>query len=200
MVRPRETRVITRTGRIRVVARLLGEFQARLAGAREDRASLLVTPAGTDQTGCMSQQPSSASADGVTSWENAVYHAEPGDTVPVTAHTEEVSDVVPSGEFNRLRETSGILSDDDLRRDIRAGFACLTAGRMVATTDLAPHLVVPGLDGTILKALLSAPARGDRQFSHETLDEHLGRSIGHLPSWLVAVGDWANCAALEAVS
>lgn len=148
----------------------------------------------------MSQQPSSVSADGVTSWENAVRRTEQGDTVPVTAHTEAVSDVVPSGEFDRLRATSGILSDDDLRRDIHAGLTDLTAGRMVATTDLAPHLVVAGLDGTILKALLSALARGDRQFSHETLDEHLGRSVGHLPSWLVAVGDWANCAALEAVS
>lgn len=134
MVRPRGTRVITRTGRIRVVARLLGEFQARLAGARGARASLLVTPAGTGQTGCMSQQASSASADGVTSWENAVRRAEQGDAVPVTAHTEAVSDVVPSGEFDRLRATSGILSEDDLRRDIHAGLACLTAGRMVATT------------------------------------------------------------------
>lgn len=59
----------------------------------------------------MSQQSSRGSADGVTFWENAVHGAEQGNAVLGTAHTEEVSDVVPSGELDRLRETSGSTSD-----------------------------------------------------------------------------------------
>lgn len=71
----------------------------------------------------------------------------------------------------------------------------------VPATNLAPHVVVPGLDGSIVTARASALAPGDRQFPRGSLDEHLGRSsVAHLPRRLVAVGDGVNCVALRAAS
>lgn len=68
----------------------------------------------------MSEQPSRVSADGASS-ENAVRGAEQGDTASVTAHIQEASDVVASGELDGLCATSDVVSDDDVRCDIRAG-------------------------------------------------------------------------------
>jgi antitoxin (DNA-binding transcriptional repressor) of toxin-antitoxin stability system len=69
----------------------------------------------------MSEQPTTVSADGLdaasqqaTAWQNAVRRAQHGETVAVIAHGEHVTDVVPSGELDRLRETIQVLSDTDL--------------------------------------------------------------------------------------
>lgn len=40
----------------------------------------------------MSEQPPSVSTNGLTSWENAVRRAEQGETLPVTAHSEQIAD------------------------------------------------------------------------------------------------------------
>jgi antitoxin (DNA-binding transcriptional repressor) of toxin-antitoxin stability system len=64
----------------------------------------------------MSEQTVSVSADGFSSWNDAVRRAEHGETVAVIAHGEHVADVVPSGELERLRETIEVLSDADAIR------------------------------------------------------------------------------------
>src|SRR5438067_1688545 len=66
----------------------------------------------------MSEHPVSVSADGLESWNEAVRRAERGETVAVIAHGEQVADVVPSGELERLRETIEVLSDRDAMRDL----------------------------------------------------------------------------------
>jgi hypothetical protein len=64
----------------------------------------------------MSEQPTSVSADGLESWNDAVRRAEHGEVVAVIAHGKHVADVVPSGELERLRETIDVLSDSDAVR------------------------------------------------------------------------------------
>jgi antitoxin (DNA-binding transcriptional repressor) of toxin-antitoxin stability system len=54
----------------------------------------------------MSELPVSVSADGLESWNDAVRRAEHGEVVAVIAHGKHVADVVPSGELDRLRETT----------------------------------------------------------------------------------------------
>ncbi|MBB5153909.1 hypothetical protein [Saccharopolyspora phatthalungensis] len=88
----------------------------------------------------MSEQPVSVSADGLASWNEEVQRAERGESVPVIAHGEHVADVVPSGEIDRLRETIEVLSDSDLVRDLREGFADMTAGRTISADQMAADL------------------------------------------------------------
>src|SRR5260370_7726028 len=75
----------------------------------------------------VSEQPTSVSADGLASWNDAVRRAERGDTVAVIAHGEHVADVVPSGELDRLRETVAVLPDSDLVRALAEGLPDIRA-------------------------------------------------------------------------
>jgi len=51
-----------------------------------------------------------------------------------------MSDVVPSGEIERLRETVEVLSDIGLLRDMRAGLDDLRAGRVASADEMAADL------------------------------------------------------------
>jgi hypothetical protein len=74
------------------------------------------------------------------SWEQAFERAERGETVAVPADGRRVADVVPSGEIERLRETIGVLSDNDLLGGLRKGLDDLRAGRVILAADVAADL------------------------------------------------------------
>src|SRR5260370_21335799 len=107
----------------------------------------------------VSEQPTSVSADGLASWNDAVRRAERGDTVAVIAHGEHVADVVPSGELDRLRETVAVLSDSDLVRAIGEGLADMRAGRVVPAEDVAAGLPARSTSRSASPALVGASSQ-----------------------------------------
>lgn len=88
----------------------------------------------------MSEQHVRVIADESPAWSDVVRHAEHGDTVAVIAHGAHVADIVPSGELDRLHETTEVLSDTDLVRDLAEGLADARAGRVFSADDIAADL------------------------------------------------------------
>src|SRR6266567_739683 len=77
---------------------------------------------------------------GPTSWAEIVRRAEHRESVSVIAHGVHVADVVPSGQLDRLRETTEVLSDSELVRDLRVGLADARAGRVFFAQEIAADL------------------------------------------------------------
>jgi antitoxin (DNA-binding transcriptional repressor) of toxin-antitoxin stability system len=79
-------------------------------------------------------------AEDQPSWAEIVRHAEHGESISVIAHGDQVADIVPSGELDRLRETIDVLSDTDLVRDLREGLADARAGRVFSAEQISADL------------------------------------------------------------
>ncbi len=73
----------------------------------------------------MSEPAATVRAEDEPSWAEVVRRAEHGESVSVVAHGDHVADVVPSGELDRLRETTAVLSG----RGMSAGAEAWTAAR-----------------------------------------------------------------------
>ena len=56
------------------------------------------------------------------------------------AHDDHVADIVPSGELDRLRQTTEVLSDTELVHGLREGLADARAGRMYPAEQIAADL------------------------------------------------------------
>jgi len=90
--------------------------------------------------GYVSERGFTVRAEDQPSWAEIVRHAEHGESVSVIAHGDHVADIVPSGELDRLRETTEVLSDTDLVRELREGLADARAGRVVPAEQIAADL------------------------------------------------------------
>jgi hypothetical protein len=92
------------------------------------------------QHGSVSELEFIVRAEDQPSWTEIVRHAEHGESVLVIALDDHVADIVPSGELDRLRQTTEVLSDTDLVHGLREGLADARAGRVYPAEQIAADL------------------------------------------------------------
>ena len=111
----------------------------------------------------VSEPASTGQAEDQPSWAEIVRHAEHGESVSVIAHGDHVAEIVPSGELGRLRETTEVLPDSELVRDLREGLADARDGRVFSGN---PHRLGQTAGSTLWRCLDNPARRLPRPVLH----------------------------------